>query len=358
VKKLVTILLIALLLLGCNSHKNNDDYKNILGEWNIFQYKLGGHSQGVTYFKFYQDKTVDIGGPTILTKNFYRIKEDSLMIYNIGENKPTGIKIEKLTKDSLILNNGEARSKIFTKVNYNSDNMSGIDKIVLSSSGCFGSCPSLNIIVNSDGSVVFSGVGYTSKIGFYTARISNITFDSLRNNFIRANVKNIDDYYLAEHTDDESITTTFLKNDKIVKSITDYGHYGPIELELAYPPLRYLYRSIQMDKIPGDELPKFLKFHYSTFQLGNKALWLSQSERFLLWDYLRKGIKSKKAFRQIYLLDEPFKNYSNNEILQKVETDGQYYKFYIKDEQPITIDIGFNFIDTNFKPSDFKESKD
>lgn len=177
-KKLVTILSIALLLFGCKRRNNADNYKNIIGEWNISQFKPESHPRGITYLKFYQDKTVDIGGPTILTKYFYRIKEDSLMIFNIGENKPTGVKIVKLTKDSLVLNNGENDLGVFTKVNYNSDKMNGIDKIVLSSSGCFGSCPSLNIIVNSDGSVVFSGEGYTSKIGFYTARISNITFDS------------------------------------------------------------------------------------------------------------------------------------------------------------------------------------
>lgn len=40
----------------------------------------------------------------------------------------------------------------------------------------------------------------------------------------------------------------------------------------------------------------------------------------------------------------------------KIETDGRFYKFYFTDKEPITMDIGFNFLQD--LPLDKKFEKD
>ncbi|MRX68715.1 hypothetical protein GJU42_12135 [Flavobacterium resistens] len=42
--------------------------------------------------------------------------------------------------------------------------------------------------------------------------------------------------YIASHTDDETISVTFIKNNKIIKTIEDYGQEAPTEFQWAYIP--------------------------------------------------------------------------------------------------------------------------
>jgi hypothetical protein len=71
----------------------------------------------------------------------------------------------------------------------------------------------------------------------------------------------------------------------------------------------------------------------------------TQSETFLLADYLKKGKIIANHFQPRFIL-----HFDHNVInpLYNVYTDGRFFKFIVKGK-PIIIDIGFNFYDVNAK---------
>ena len=116
------------------------------------------------------------------------------------------------------------------KLTYNLDTLPDFDQIIYSSSGCYGSCPILDISVTKDGHVLFQGEGYVKSLGFYTGHLDRQTTQTIFDKFRKANPLALENSYAVDHTDDETLTTTFIQNGKIVKTIDDYGLVGTKEL--------------------------------------------------------------------------------------------------------------------------------
>lgn len=178
-------------------------------------------------------------------------------------------------------------------------------------------------------------------------------------------------HYSKGGTDAEMIAVTFVQGNKIFKTVQDYSNGGPNEFVWANIPLRHLYQSIKLDLIPVNNLPFYLNLHFFKFIRGEKELELTQSESFLLWDTLRQGSKVSTEFKSRFNIsfepnyywfpsgDEEFTGIGYDDEkrskVKEISTDGRYYKFLIEGKEPETIDIGFNFFDTNFSLADFKE---
>jgi hypothetical protein len=101
------------------------------------------------------------------------------------------------------------------------------DQIIFSSSGCYGSCPIIDLSITRSNEVFFQGEGYVEPLGFYESQIDNGLTSYIFNKFEKSNIKDLSNNYSANHSDDESIITTFIKNGKIVKTINYYGIVGP-----------------------------------------------------------------------------------------------------------------------------------
>ena len=194
---------------------------------------------------------------------------------------------------------------------------------------------------------------------------------AIEKEFRKAQILELKTEYSASWTDDETISTTFLKHDEIKKSIEDYGRTGPDELVWAYPSLRYLFQYIALEKIDSTKIPPYLNLHFFRFEKGDKVLSLTQSESFLLWNYLRKGSlvqanfdgKYNMTFARNYIwapsydeLDNAYNEQSENKV-KNIVTDGRYYTFILHGQQPLTIDIGFDFLTQN-KKLDFRKKKE
>ncbi|HRG09181.1 MAG TPA: DUF6438 domain-containing protein, partial [Cyclobacteriaceae bacterium] len=245
------------------------------------------------------------------------------------------------------------------------------DAISLSTSGCFGSCPIINIIIDSTGNVLFFGEMYVSKIGFYEGKISKDKFIAIEKEFRKAQILDLKRKYSASWTDDETISTTFIKQNEIKKTIEDYGRTGPDELVWAYPSLRYLFQDITLEKIDSTKIPPYLNLHFFRFEKGDQILALTQSESFLLWNCLRKGSlvqtnfdgKYNMNFTRNYTwapsydeLDNAYNEQAENKV-KNIVTDGRYYTFILHGQQSLTIDIGFDFLSKN-KTLSFRKKKE
>ncbi len=200
-------------------------------------------------------------------------------------------------------------------------------------------------MIDTNGSVIFKGQGEITKRGLFTGSISKITYRSLAKSFSEINFDALKSTYTTLLSDQQTVTTTFVKDGKIQKTIYDYGRIAPLAFKRAYASLESLYKHIPLKKISNPQLiPEFDGIVDSHLTKDGMTLDLRQSETFLLFDYLRNGKISKDSFQPRFKLHTYFEKNSLNDIA----TDGRYYTFIIKGK-PTTIDIGFNFYDVNAK---------
>lgn len=255
----------------------------------------------------------------------------------------------------------------YRKILNKPDILSDFDQIIYSSSGCYGTCPIIDISVSKQGSILFQGEGYAKPLGFYSGRIDAGMKDYIFDKFRRANPLRLKDYYAADHTDDESLTTTFIQSGKIVKTIHDYGKKATNELIWAYVPISTVHDHIKLDSLPPDQ-PYYPKLRYFAFEKNGRLLELEKSESFFLWTELIKSKHTNKTFKPRYKVSftgnyaywgpDPNKKAYQHSI-KSISTDGQFFTFEFSDRQPATTyDLGYNFVDRNFKPADFRRRSD
>ncbi|WP_139217774.1 DUF6438 domain-containing protein [Pontibacter chinhatensis] len=297
------------------------------------------------------------------SKTKYKIAGDSLLIFMPYDSVWTHFPIARLTKDTLSFK-GEQGVSNYRRATYHLEKAPTFDAIVLSTSGCYGTCPISNTLISADGQVVFVGEEYTTNEGVYISTITGDIYKELQDNYRKAGIDTISTNFSEATMHQEKMSVTFLKDGKIFKTVSDYGNAGPVELVWANIPLRYLYQSINLKKLQQEELPVYVKHHFLSFAKGEKTLDLTQSEGFLLWNYLRLGKRSQEKFTprfQVSFIDNNFwgrrgkYGYAplTNEHIKSIETDGQFYIFYLEGQEPFTINIGFNFFDLNFNEADF-----
>ncbi|MBN2396427.1 MAG: hypothetical protein JXC36_08220 [Candidatus Atribacteria bacterium] len=298
----------------------------------------------------------------------YKTNRNSIFIINPLNNKwEFKWKYISRKNDTLKLALNDSTIFKYKKLKYNIDTLSDFDQIIYSSSGCYGSCPIIDISIDKEGNVLFQGEGYVKPLGFISANLNQHTRNSIFDKFRRANPLSLSDEYSVSHTDDQTITTTFIKNGEIVKTIYDYGMAGTSELIWAYIPIANIYSKIQLDTLPIDE-PFYPKLHYYAFEKGRLILPLKKSESFYLWTELQKAKFTDKLFKSKYKLTfvrnytywgpDPNKERKHKYEISSITTDGQYYKFEFMDANPITYDLGYNFIDRNFQQKEFREPRE
>jgi hypothetical protein len=367
-RKLKTLFILSITLISCNTKTRN--YENlILGDWEkviekfeisekneiiklpprqnrngnigyyfaengVFENKLG-------YFgKNKEDNDGRKRNQFLGTQTKYKIVDDSLETYDLTSNKWENVKIDKLTKDSLILEYKDKSKEKFTKRNYNTSKVRSFDKIIVSTSGCYGSCPVTDIIISKSGEIIYNAEMYVNKKGLFKSKISKEYFFKIETDFKKANYINLKDEYIANHTDDMTLTITFIENNQIIKTITDYGRESPTELKWAVLPIIFLNQKIRLEQFENSK--SYIDFGSGDFEKGNKICEITKSECFYLSNLLQNCKEENVKFKSKYII-----RYWSNDNKKKVETDGQYYKFQIEKDKFITLNLGFNFLEKN-----------
>jgi hypothetical protein len=269
-------ILLFITLHSCTSKRNQNFEKAIIGEWsfvNIEDNRLLKNNSGQTssynyyrsgyifdknnkcenklgYFKTIEGKEIK-DNKTYYYGNTtkYKIENNCLKIYNLTDSSWSSHKIFNLVGDTLILQIDDSAFVTYVKTKYKRNPTENYDKIILSSSGCYGTCPIMDISIENNGNVLYQGTKFNTFNGSFTSKISSSEFNKIVEGFKKANLPNLDNNYKASTTDNEEISITFVKDNKIVKTITDYGSQAPTELFWAYTPLRYLYQHIPLNPL-------------------------------------------------------------------------------------------------------------
>jgi len=379
-------IILLLLFAGCKSEQIEHKKDNIIGEWSKINepysddfpsppspgrpFGFGLSEDKIEYFGGFNRVEKDsITGRRILKHygNFtdYKIKNDSIFIVNPFEkNWIFKWKVEKLAKDTLILTNNDSTFTKYKRLNHDLDSIIPFDQIILSRSGCYGSCPIIDISINKNNEVYFQGEGYVVPLGFFKSNVENEVKNYIFNKFRKVNISDLSENYTASHTDDETITTTLAIDGKVIKTIHDYGREAPNELLWAYTSLENLYRELTLDSIPYDK-PFYPKLHYYTFHKDSTVLRLEKSESFYLWTELHKAKISDEKFQTDYTIwfrgnytywgPDPNEKRKHNYEIDRIESNGQLFTFHFINHEPITYDLEYNFIDLNFTIDDFKK---
>jgi len=388
--RIIIVSIIALLSFSCNQEaKRNQRLKELLiGEWEYckeepkyaeeleFDYKK---SLGIGFFQdsiefldgWFLPPYKDFITGKLMAKyygNFvsYHIKKDSIFVQNPENKKFEFIwKFICVSNDTLHLAFDDSTTIKLKKLVYNIDTIPDFDQIIYSSTGCYGWCPIIDISIDENNYILFQGEGYVEKLGFYEGQIDNNLRKYIFDKFKKANPLRLQKLYAASHTDDESITTTYIKDKKIIKTIHDYGRTGTDDLLRAYVPVANLHNVINLNRIPDDE-PFYPKYHYYRFEKGRSILPLDKSESFYLWTELKKSKITSQEFMPDYTIKftenftywGPDANKRKHKYeYKKITSDGRFFKFEYKNVPSITYDLGYNFIEINFEKSDFIELK-
>ncbi|WP_299683604.1 DUF6438 domain-containing protein [uncultured Dokdonia sp.] len=372
-------------VVGCKTD-NKNSAKNLIGEWSEIEktnsddflssppsprfdrpFGIGFSKEKIELFngfKRYEQDTITRERHLNYKGTFtdYKVKNDSIFILNLfNQNWEFKWEIKEQLTDTLVL---RINDSTFIKLKRITEKRSNLfDQIIFSSTGCYGSCPIIDISINNKNKIYFQGEGYVKPLGFYESIIDNINTNYIFSKFEKANIDSLESEYVVDHTDDESITTTFVKNGQIVKTIHDYGKAAPKELIWAYVPIENLHTQIELDSLVNDA-PFYPKLHYYTFEKDSKLLRLEKSESFFLWTEIKKSKIVNKEFKPKYSIGfrenytywgpDPNENRKHQYKIDKIESDGKLFRFSFEGQKSITYDLGYDFIKNNFKETDFK----
>jgi hypothetical protein len=374
--------ILVLLCIGCKTSSENQTIEkkikeNILGDWErIYEdtnsiisaktIRLFALPEGMTILndsiEFYldvqtaQNKNGTNESSINYFNNFipYKISNDTIMINDpIDQNWKFKWKFKGKNKDTLQLAINDSTILKFKKITYNPDSLANFDQIILSTSGCYGDCPVYNISISKDGSFIFQGEESVTQTGVYSGKLDPKTVQYIFQKFEKANPLKLSDYYNIGATDCETISTTYIKNGIIVKTIQDYGKAAPNELIWAYSAFSKIQKYFKMDSL-SIEKPFCSKDIYFSYKNSDYILTLEKSDCFYLWSELRKSKITNTFFHPIYKVTSILV-FPNHDI-KSITTDGQYYKFYYKKGISITYDLGYNFLDRNNMKNKFKIS--
>ena len=278
----------------------------------------------------------------------YQIEEGKLKILQLPDSTWYERHIIKIAKDSLVLLTRDSTTQIFLRPDYSKITTLDYDKVILTYIGGLSLSAATNavkIAISKKEGVLYCG-GFKSKNeGWFTADISPTEFNKIKSRFDKANLPTLQNDYTANVTDLSTTTVTFVKDNKIVKSISDYGGQSPAEFQWAYIPLMFLHQKLALKPV-SPEIKSLYPFYSIETTIHNKKYVLSPPEElnvFLLY-------KKYQAKGDAYKLTQSLRFMKEDTLKFKLLTDGRYYK---KENESTIYDFGYNIFDRTLEDKIF-----
>lgn len=284
----------------------------------------------------------------------FKILENQISYNSLKNNKTIKKEIIQLTFDSLYLLDSNKNLHKYLRIYQDSTNKNNVNRIVLSSSGCYGVCPIIDIEINESNEASFYCTEYCGDKGFHKGKMQKSKVDRLFRFLDFMNIDTLLNSYSANHTDDETITVSFYHDDNHLKTISDYGRNAPTEFIWLYTYLRYMpgLKKLKPNHEKNNPLDKSGCYVFSN---GKEGYSFDRSESYSIYTKLlnAKVIKHNTVLPyEIYNLSFPIQKLDGFiEYNGKPEvigyTNGKHFKFKSMNNQ--IIDIGYNCI--NMKES-------
>lgn len=364
-KKLIVLSLL-LFLLSCSNKKNEEIYGNWYFEKELptksfkdhpnrftsdFNFEIKNDSIIAFKFNFYHQIHYNNGNSQFRTlynlgnKTKYRFVNSKIIFENLNDNNTDTIIISKINKNELIIEKDKRKYLLKKKPKIKYDPIF-YDAIIVNKGVCFGTCPQNSTYINRNGDFIFNGTYYNTENNCFYSKLKKEQLSEIFNSYQNINVMNLNNNYSSMVTCSSSSTISFIKNNKIVKSIYDYASSAPIDLVFAMEKTSYVYQKTKINYYYNLFIPNMLEM--GAFENKNDVYRLLDSEFSFLQNLINNGKKVKNNFLKKYELTFfESQNSHNKSFIKKIYTDGRYYQINHKNGVSITIDIGHNFVENN-----------
>ncbi len=285
--KKVYILILIIGLFGCSQNQTKNDIfisKQINGQWKTEYFN--GDWKKTTFIFTFQDSncsylypwgefsTYWINGDTLYIKERIRKRRN-----NIGGGKLIfKFLIDSITANALFLKPTNDKTKelfnyykdqnfeILKLIRIVKQNDWAIERIGFYSTGCFGTCPSMYLEIDSIGNLLFNGKYYTEKEGLFSGKICKKEFDIIKSEINNIQLDSLKSFYSANWTDDQTCGVTIKTKNKTYESNAYGFDKEPIELRILFHRLMELYKNIELKKDTTiSEKFEFKEFQYSGY---------------------------------------------------------------------------------------------
>ena len=290
----------------------------------------------------------------------YRLKGNILSIYNPESGDWEGYTFRFLGRDTLFLSDAEYEKK-FIKKHFEPDTLPLFDRVVLymnflglSDHDYFEKSISLRCSGEMiyykmcDEPVEFSGVRATLSPGDF-----EFIEGMFKGKTLRSYLDNPPAREIRRERWDEHFSITFIKGDKMITIENPWLEIRTRSFCWAY--LTALFADERDQTIEDFDLNDMglLIREFSFYNRCDSILSWYNSEKFYLFTLLYHAEETDRDFEPQYILEsyQPLPEGQGKKVL--IETDGRYYR-YKRWDRPVTLDIGFNFIERYQLENQFK----
>jgi len=286
-KKTIGILILIIGLIGCSQSQKKTSIpitQKIKGNWKTEYFKTNWKE--TAYVFTFQDSTCSYLYPWGQFSKYW-IEGDTLNIKERTRKRRNNISggkivyqflIDSITNETLFLkplsnktkelfrNEKEQNLELIklSKIKENRDWQ--IERIGFYSTGCFGSCPSMYLEIDSIGNLLFNGKYYTEKEGLYSGVLSTKELETIKSEINTIQLDSLKKMYSANWTDDQTCGISIKTKDKTYESSAYGFNKEPIELRILFHRLMELYKKVEMkkDTTIGNEF-QFKGFQYKGY---------------------------------------------------------------------------------------------
>jgi Domain of unknown function (DUF6438) len=247
----ITTIIILLVTTSCKTNKITND--TLVGEW------ISTGKEGFSFsFDLHRCYYLYAAG------NFavYKIIDSQLIIFDTiksqkkSQTKELKFKISKLNDETIELIADKAtlsrhfddRMDTIKLRKVNPRFKTDFDRIEFESSECFGSCPSLKLIINRNGQISYEGRAYTEKNGYYSGNLIKSQMDGIKRKINLINLNQLKNKYAAMWTDDVTYHITIQTKESMYKTEIYGFDKEPMELRILIHELMELYKHTEMRK--------------------------------------------------------------------------------------------------------------
>ncbi|MEZ4905550.1 MAG: hypothetical protein R2822_29200 [Spirosomataceae bacterium] len=226
----------------------------------------------------------------------------------------------------------------------------------------------MSIIIRSIGVFFIMPKNTLKSRGYIREKLPERLFEAIWFRFANSKIEDLKSRYMASHTDDEEVEVSFVKDNKVIKSIYDYGHASPHVFVSAYTYLMNRIDNLTDLQKSSQALFQSVSFNYylTHSKIGHSLL---RSESFWLWSKLLKAKIIKKLPAQSklnYILEKnkdwveiidkngniqnrPLEYYTlilsdgnQYKVKNKTLSDGRFFKIETLEGKTLLLDIGIN----------------
>ena len=365
--RIILYILLIICTISCNNPFDKNTSEALQGDWvrenypiekdSILEEPLPDLYRINTLFTFKADTLFNsnhFGSYNEKTKKYkylsykaeFQVKDSMISWFNTITKKNIDFgKVKKFTTDTIYLENFMLiREK---KIHQYND----FDAIIVTSSGCYGSCPIYNYRLESNGYIIYADEKFTKINGVYKGTINKEYFNYFKQVLNQIDLKNTDNEYTNNATDGNFEEIVFIKNNKVFKRISFYINDGPPKVKQLLDILRTMNYYIENNK------PYYYENYFPILNpfISKKEVDLenfSNYQLFYLWTELMKHPSKKFQFKQKTFKINKFRyKFIYEEIspqsLETIETDGQRFQIKFKNKPIQYYDLGYNFLVNN-----------